>query len=44
MLPLPLAGNSTIAHCPRRDEAPVPPLLPALVALLLPPQRCALPL
>jgi hypothetical protein len=42
-------GNSTIAHCPRRDEAPtmpskhwrgalrsvVPPLLPALVALLL---------
>ena len=26
-------GNSTIAHCPRRDEAPVPPLLPALVVL-----------
>ena len=25
--------NSTISHCPRRDEAPVPPLLPALVAL-----------
>ena len=24
---------STISHCPRRDEAPVPPLLPALVAL-----------
>ena len=41
MLPLPLAGNSTIAHCSRRDEVPVPPLLPALVALLLPPQRCA---
>ena len=36
-----LAGNSTIAHCSRRDEVPVPPLLPALVALLLPPQRCA---
>ena len=33
MLPLPLAGNSTIAHCSRRDEVPVPPLLPALVAL-----------
>ena len=35
MLPLPLAGNSTIAHCSRRDEALVPPLLPALVALLM---------
>ena len=44
MLPLPLASNSTISHCPRRDEAPVPPLLPTLVVLLLPPQRCALPL
>ena len=41
---MPLAGNSTIAYCSRRDEALVPPLLPALVALLLPPQRCALPL
>ena len=28
-----LAGNSTTAHCPRRDEAPVPPLLPALAKM-----------
>ena len=52
MLPLPLAlllplkspWQQHQCSFPRRDEAPVPPLLPALVALLLLSRRFALPL
>ena len=28
-----VVATAPLSHCPRRDEAPVPPLLPALVAL-----------